>query len=563
MSHKFSLIMSGLFLSSKFTSLRCLVNNDCCVFAFSINDIKSKINDIQEWYKTEICDEVSKILETESAFCKNVKYISYHIYEHNFSESHTIDTLHSLIGLMQKHKVCFKYGTVLFNCLECGKLCYVGDLENITDVRDLRNGDGVTRLCVDCMSMETETYTDIPIKRELENEVQSSQIHFMQSVYMFCLKSILLEIRMEYCFCCYEGSEKAIEDSNNVKHYTPGGCKAPLDFYNMFFYISLALSQLSDELVCDVFKKSAIKKFGIALYENYTSIRNVLERVKRNFGQIVSHKYEQLPSDKISSIRNSIEPSERHFIEFIYALDTSQKIEDMEIIRESYYYSKCKCRMPCHITTCSCMQLKIPCSVHCHPKIICDHRFDQPKRKFRLPDTEIDILKSPSGWLTDNHIYVANSVLKRDYPAICGLQDTLNQNNLCIPTQSKAFVQFLLIRNNHWIIISNINAPVNSINVYDSSYRQMDQDTKALIQRYCRSDDITINILNVQQQQNCSDCGVYAIAFAKSLLCGEDPTRMIFCKPRDHLLHYLPQRQIPKFPTYYTKCSVKILHTIN
>ena len=35
---------------------------------------------------------------------------------------------------------------------------------------------------------------------------------------------------------------------------------------------------------------------------------------------------------------------------------------------------------------------------------------------------------------------------------------------------------------------------------------------------------VKINIINVQQQKNDSDCGVFAIALAKCLLEGKDPS---------------------------------------
>ena len=64
--------------------------------------------------------------------------------------------------------------------------------------------------------------------------------------------------------------------------------------------------------------------------------------------------------------------------------------------------------------------------------------------------------------------------------------------------------------------------------------------------------------MNVQQQQNGSDRGVFAIAFAKSLLPGRDPTQLNFIDPRNHLFAHLPYNQIPDFPTEPARRSPQI-----
>ena len=46
----------------------------------------------------------------------------------------------------------------------------------------------------------------------------------------------------------------------------------------------------------------------------------------------------------------------------------------------------------------------------------------------------------------------------------------------------------------------------------------INQVKKEFIAKYVHKDKVKINIMNVQQQENESDCGVFAIAFAKCLL---------------------------------------------
>ena len=163
-----------------------------------------------------------------------------------------------------------------------------------------------------------------------------------------------------------------------------------------------------------------------------------------------------------------------------------------------------------------------------------------------MSDKDIETLEN--GWLTDEHMLKANNVLKKDYPSVDGLQDTLLQQNFSWDIPSSEFVQVLHVNGNHWITISNIGVSDQSVNVYDSLYNGINQATKELIAKYVHKDKVKINIMNVQQQENESDCGVFAIAFAKCLLEGKDTSEYDFVNPRKHLAQYLPQGIIPEFP---------------
>ena len=76
--------------------------------------------------------------------------------------------------------------------------------------------------------------------------------------------------------------------------------------------------------------------------------------------------------------------------------------------------------------------------------------------------------------------------------------------------------------------------------------------TKELIANYVNQDRVKINVINVQQQENNSDCGVFAIAYAQCLLEGNNPTEYDFIHPRKHLANYLPTGSLPKFPKVLT-----------
>ena len=154
----------------------------------------------------------------------------------------------------------------------------------------------------------------------------------------------------------------------------------------------------------------------------------------------------------------------------------------------------------------------------------------------------------------------ANNILKKDYPSVKGQQDTLLQQNFSCDIPTSKFVQVLHVNGNHWITISNIGVSDNSVNVYDSLYNGITQTTKELIAKYVHKEKVKINVINVQQQENNSDCGVFAIAFAKCLLEGKDPSLYHFVNSRNHLAHCLPQGIIPEFPKVLAEHLAHVLN---
>ena len=92
------------------------------------------------------------------------------------------------------------------------------------------------------------------------------------------------------------------------------------------------------------------------------------------------------------------------------------------------------------------------------------------------------------------------------------LQDTVLQQNYSWKVPTSEFVQFLHVEGNHWITISNIGEKGNCVNLHDSLYNGVSQTTKELIGNYMNKDKVKINVINVQQQENGSDCGVFAMA---------------------------------------------------
>ena len=73
-------------------------------------------------------------------------------------------------------------------------------------------------------------------------------------------------------------------------------------------------------------------------------------------------------------------------------------------------------------------------------------------------------------------------------------------------------------------------------------------------------DKVKINVINVQQQENGSDCGVFAIAYAQCLLEGKNPAEYDFIDPRKYLAHNLPNGSLHKFPKVLAEHLPVVLH---
>ena len=84
----------------------------------------------------------------------------------------------------------------------------------------------------------------------------------------------------------------------------------------------------------------------------------------------------------------------------------------------------------------------------------------------------------------------------------------------------------LHVDKSHWICVSTIGCTFGELNVYDSRLTTLSPATLKVICSllHCSKSDVTVNIMQLQQQTNGSDCGVYAIACAASLCNGDEPS---------------------------------------
>lgn len=180
---------------------------------------------------------------------------------------------------------------------------------------------------------------------------------------------------------------------------------------------------------------------------------------------------------------------------------------------------------------------------------------------FELDQEMRRTILSDRGWLDDNVINAAQSLLKDQY-GTAGLQKTTLGYHLQYDVMRREFVQVVYNGKNHWLTLSTIGLQESTatVNVYDSLYTSLSTSTKMQVcALLCTmNSSIDFRFIDADKQANTSDCGLYAIAYATSLCCGQDPCSIQYCQPklRKHLVTCLEKGSITPYP-----CISK--HSIN
>ena len=135
-----------------------------------------------------------------------------------------------------------------------------------------------------------------------------------------------------------------------------------------------------------------------------------------------------------------------------------------------------------------------------------------------------------NGWLTDNIIDEAQSLLKRQYPHLNGLQSVLLGLTLSYAIQTEEFIQVLHTGHGHWVTVSTIGCREGEINVYDSLPPAPTPHMMNQIAALLATPKATIKMRYMETQMQCgsADCGIFAIAFAATLATGEQPGTTVF-----------------------------------
>ena len=182
------------------------------------------------------------------------------------------------------------------------------------------------------------------------------------------------------------------------------------------------------------------------------------------------------------------------------------------------------------------------------------HKEGAPRNKHapegKLGKYEYDLIASPNGWLDCVIIHQAH-IMKRidNLKRIQGFQRPTLGPVRQFDIMTGPFIQIVNIHNNHWICLSSIHRPPGY--VYDSLSTPVTQKIRGLAYDLIGPAFQGISCIPVQQQKNLSDCGVSSIAFATSLLYGENTMNVTYNinQMRPYLMQCLKGGNITPFPT--------------
>lgn len=96
------------------------------------------------------------------------------------------------------------------------------------------------------------------------------------------------------------------------------------------------------------------------------------------------------------------------------------------------------------------------------------------------------------------------------------------------------------------------------LSVYDTVFNDIDTPTMTLLNSMFEG-DFTVTIVPLQNQQGGSDCGVFSIAIATSLLHGHSPGPYKQSLLRPHLISCFENNLMLPFPLVYTLVSLLLI----
>lgn len=151
-------------------------------------------------------------------------------------------------------------------------------------------------------------------------------------------------------------------------------------------------------------------------------------------------------------------------------------------------------------------------------------------------------------WLEDKHIAAAQTLLKRQFPNVDGLQPpSLGQVLQFQPVSpEKIGLQIMHNGSGHWVTVSSVDGKVT---MFDNLGVGLSPLLQAQIT--CLSAGAsTVSWPHTQRQRGASDCGLFAIANCMELALGRDPTDVMYdqAQMRTHLARCFEEEELKSFP---------------
>ncbi|CAG2207725.1 unnamed protein product [Mytilus edulis] len=178
-----------------------------------------------------------------------------------------------------------------------------------------------------------------------------------------------------------------------------------------------------------------------------------------------------------------------------------------------------------------------------------------PKSKSQNSIKTWEKIYKPNYWLEDIEIELAMQLIKNNHPNIDGLQPVTVALAEGYKKPKGQFIQIINVSGKHWLTLSNIHCPPNSVRVFDSWKRHLQGDTKRAIFAVVDRDSngqVSVDMCPFQRQRNNVDCGLFAVASMVAIAYGTDPSKLIWDTRllRSHFVQCLNQSQMTPFPLY-------------
>ncbi|XP_041452595.1 uncharacterized protein LOC121405721 [Lytechinus variegatus] len=162
----------------------------------------------------------------------------------------------------------------------------------------------------------------------------------------------------------------------------------------------------------------------------------------------------------------------------------------------------------------------------------------------------------------------AQALILEMFPLMHGFEETTLGNHLLFSAAQGEFGQLMNDGKDHWIFVTSISCAPGTVKYYDSMGARTIPDIirKQIACIVCSQDtQISVEIQPVQLSKDFTDCGLFAIAFAVSVLYSEDPALVCYdiTSMRDHLYHCFQKRSLIPFPKIDKSMERTVKRTIS
>ncbi|XP_038046878.1 uncharacterized protein LOC119721064 [Patiria miniata] len=170
-----------------------------------------------------------------------------------------------------------------------------------------------------------------------------------------------------------------------------------------------------------------------------------------------------------------------------------------------------------------------------------------------LSAKDVEILYSGE-WLTDDHVTAAQKLLRRQFPALAGLQEPVLGEILQFEPMTKDGAQVMLNGGGHWVTVCRKDGEVKLL---DSKNGGLTPKLSRQIVNLCgekkeerSAAGLRVQLPVVHPQRGSSDCGLFALAYATEVAYGGSPELAVFDQRamRQHLRRCLESQKMTPFP---------------